>query len=145
VLCAVPGLFWCAGWRRSHLMCFDVSAHLPGHVYKRKHAGCTIGHRFSSPPHIMFKRNSSDDGLLALAGVCTAVWRFDGFGGIPSPNLTTFSPKKISRSEELPGNSRRQRSILCCSWVVLVCRMATIPPDVFLTLSAHPLDLYESV
>jgi hypothetical protein len=22
VFCAVPGLFWCAGWRRSHLTCF---------------------------------------------------------------------------------------------------------------------------
>jgi hypothetical protein len=49
-----------------------------------------------------------------------------------------FAKIQTSRSEELPGNYRRQRSVLCCSWVVLVSRMATIPPDVFLSLSAHP-------
>jgi hypothetical protein len=50
-----------------------------------------------------------------------------------------FATIQTLRSKELPGNYRRQRSVLCCSWVVLVCRMATILPDVFLALSAHPL------
>jgi hypothetical protein len=44
-----------------------------------------------------------------------------------------FAKIQTSRSEELPRNYRRQRSVLCCSRAVLVCRMATIPPDVFLT------------
>jgi hypothetical protein len=55
-----------------------------------------------------------------------------------------FAKIQTSRSEELPGNYRRQRSVLRCSWGVLVCRMATIPRDVFFALSAHPLEQYYS-
>jgi hypothetical protein len=70
--------------------------------------------------------------ILAVPAENRQIWRHFP----PKPAKT---PKKTtSRSGELPGNYRRQRSVLCCSWVVLVCRMATIPPDVFFALSAHP-------
>jgi hypothetical protein len=73
--------------------------------------------------------------ILAVSAENRQIWRHFP----PKPAKTP--KKKTSRSEELPGHYRRQRSVLCCSWVVLVCRMATIPPDVFLTLSAHPPEL----
>jgi hypothetical protein len=66
-------------------------------------------------------------------GMC----RILAFGRVGRNSIAKFGDffAKIltSRSEELPGNYRLQRTVLRCSWVNLVCRMATIPPDVFLT------------
>jgi hypothetical protein len=64
---------------------------------------------------------------------CRLPLKIAKFGDIFPANLPKRQKKKESRSEELSGNYRRQGGVLSCSWVVLVCRMATIPPEVYLT------------
>jgi hypothetical protein len=59
----------------------------------------------------MFMRNSSVDGLLAFAGVCTAFRRFGGFGGITSPNLEMISPK--SKHRDLKSFPKQQTPETC--------------------------------
>jgi hypothetical protein len=61
----------------------------------------------------MSKRNSSDEALLALAGTCTAFWRFDGFGGISSPNLAMFSPKSKHRDLKSFLETTDAREVSC--------------------------------